>query len=670
MRTIPASVITALSTQTQQPALTLTLQDQQTRYSVLANRGGAGGRSSAIITAASSILRAILSQGADPNTLVINRITSPTGATQWTAAGVTISTGAAAQAGCALAQTGSTIRCFYQRAADKLICYRDSGDDGQTWAAEVAIPGIPAGTCSLCWGLAATTITSILQACSVYATLGTACSFSRATYSGGAWSAWSSIATEGPSSPSLWWLRGLCAYPLNGTDRIAFGAQSPNPYNGVSAMYMQYTQGQSPAYNLTQTIQILDNPNLGLTTAWPTIHFDSINFRFLYIAQLTDTGSVSGTPLTRTRVFTTPDFLSWYPVADFENMFQYETHALSVGSSLFVFDGNTTVILAQSSALVDVSQDVLSLHLATALNTEAHLTLTLSNNQGQYNTQPSIRTDSTLTLGVGYGTTAVTIGTYLIDSYAYGSSATDRTLVLQCRDKLKLLDYPSARMLAYSGQTITQLITAICGQAGLPVGTLPGTPQFGQALPCFMINQGETWLQALERLASVYGFRFWCDETPKLRVIDPQPSDASTWTYGAEALNVAQSWSADQPNVIRVVGVDANGAAVFVQATDSAAALTVGRERYRHVVERQLDTAVRCAIRAGIELRDEQMAAYAASLLVAINPQHELGDVVTFSDPGLTGAAIATGAGRITHFVMLVEPDKGFFEQTLEMSGV
>jgi len=119
--------------------------------------------------------------------------------------------------------------------------------------------------------------------------------------------------------------------------------------------------------------------------------------------------------------------------------------------------------------------------------------------------------------------------------------------------------------------------------------------------------------------------------------------------------------------VVRVTGIDTSANSVYGEAIDQAAIELVGRERYRHVVDRAIDTAAKANTRAALELRDEQMAAYTASLLVAVNPGHELNDVITFGD---APSGTTNQRARITGTVTIVHPEQGVFEQMVHCSGV
>lgn len=136
-RPLPPGLAAKITATGQTPELSVTVQDLQIRPTLFAS-GGTAGRSSALLSSSGKILKAICTQAAATNqTVKVQRIT-PTTASDWTAAGVTVTTNAIARAGCAIVQTGSTTRCFYQRTSDNLICYKDSTDGGLTWGAALS----------------------------------------------------------------------------------------------------------------------------------------------------------------------------------------------------------------------------------------------------------------------------------------------------------------------------------------------------------------------------------------------------------------------------------------------------------------------------------------------------------------------------------------------------
>ena len=139
-------------------------------------------------------------------------------------------------------------------------------------------------------------------------------------------------------------------------------------------------------------------------------------------------------------------------------------------------------------------------------------------------------------------------------------------------------------------------------------------------------------------------------------------------SYGTEAFAAAYGQSADQANAIRVTGITSTTPAspVFADSFDTTNILTTGRERFRNVVDRQLDTSAKCAIRGGLLLREEQMAATHGELIVTINPQHELLDVIQFSDSTI---ALSNQPLRISAIEWIADFEHGTWEQKLTLSA-
>lgn len=661
-RTLPAAIQTALQQSGQQPYFSVTLQDLIARYSTFA-QGTTNGRTDALVSPAGTLIRALVGQGADPNNLLVQRITSPSTASQWSAAYATVASSVAkAAAGCALATDGvSRIRLFYQRNSDSAIVYRDSTDDGQTWGAETLVLAAPTGQ-SLCYGICSDNPNRVFAIFAAFSYA--ACGFYRSSFTT-SWSAWSN---EGPSSPTGWGqLRGLSCVAISGTVYFAAGVQIKNALTGIGVSTCTYN---GTTYSAWSQVQPLDNGNIGITLSNPHIHWDAAGGNWYLTILAGDNGSVSGTTQTRLTVLQSPDFSTWSVFAHLGTGLSYEAHSMVLASVVYSFDGASTFTAPAGPAATDVSNDVLSLSISEAGNQPQRMSLTLSNESGQYNNHPSVRVDARITFAFGYGTTLLTTHLMVIDTFTYQVAAGVRELTIQGRSIAKLLDYPQSRFLLYQSQTIAQLVTAICKQAGVALAALPGTQQFSQTVPCFVIAPGETWLQALDRVGAIYGFDHFSDQTPQLRVVERQAGDASTWSYGTEAFGLSYGQSADQANAIRVAGQSTSSTATqpaFCDTFDNANILAEGRERFRNIVDRQLTTGAQCKIRGGLALREEQMNATHGQLIVTINPQHELFDVITMSD---TSIGLTNQAMRIHGIEWHVDPEKGSWEQRLQLSGV
>jgi prophage tail gpP-like protein len=262
----------------------------------------------------------------------------------------------------------------------------------------------------------------------------------------------------------------------------------------------------------------------------------------------------------------------------------------------------------------------------------------------------------------------VTTHVAIVDTLTFEVSPRQNTVTINARSHPKLLDYPSARFVAYSNQTLAAIITDICRRAGATLAALPGTSQFSQALSCFMIPPGETWLSALKRLSGIYGFNFFGTAAPAIKIVEPQPGDSSVWSYSSEILAASYGVASDQANIIRVSGSSTAGAPTpFAEAIDTANLSVIGRERYRNVVDRILDTAAKCQIRASLELRQEQRDAVHGQLICALNPQHELLDVISITDAAIGASNLQL---RIESISWAADFETGVYEQQLHLCGV
>jgi hypothetical protein len=154
-----------------------------------------------------------------------------------------------------------------------------------------------------------------------------------------------------------------------------------------------------------------------------------------------------------------------------------------------------------------------------------------------------------------------------------------------------------------------------------------------------MLQPGDTWATALNRLGSIYGFTTLDRGTPSVKIVEPLAADTPAWVYGQETLGLGWAQHADQSTLIRVIGQSSTTTPVFTDITDDSAILLSGGERYRHIVDRNLTTGAQARIRAGLALREEQQHAATGTLTVTLNPAHELLDVVTITDArlGLSG---------------------------------
>jgi hypothetical protein len=147
---------------------------------------------------------------------------------------------------------------------------------------------------------------------------------------------------------------------------------------------------------------------------------------------------------------------------------------------------------------------------------------------------------------------------------------------------------------------------------------------------------------------------------------DPQATDPSTWAYASEVLATEYGQESNRPNVVRVVGATISTTTAWSEAVDENNVLLTGSERFLLIVDRMLDTSAKCLQRATSELRQIQRIATHGGLVVALNPQHELADVITFSDAAI---GVEDTAMRISGVTWTYSGGEALYQQQLRLEA-
>lgn len=659
-RTLPTSLVNSIKSTGQEPALTLTMQDPNLQFVLLGSRT-ANGRTDAKFTGTGTLIRATVTQGADPNSLIIDRITNMAVAAQWQAAVATVATDCHAPAGCAVGITGSTIRVFYQSHTDLKVYYVESNDDGQTWSIKTPTNGAtPYSLGNFGYGIAANSIDHVWIAWSAYDPTGNS-AISLCIQTSGVWGGWNIV---GPASPAVGIQRGLQCVPTPAYTAFAGGAQLMQGVSGIAAAVFSL-QPNNTTYSAWAAMRNQDNPNMGITCANPTIHYDAPSATH-YVAVMTqDDGSKSGSPSNRTELLTGGNTAQLSPQAVITH-FAYNAHFMLNNGINYAFDGASCYHALPPGPPVDVSADLLSLQVVDSLDHPSTAVITLANNAGQWNNSPSVRINAPVVLSLGYASDLVQTHTFLLDTYEYQSTPTARSLILHCKAQDKLLDYESPATYTYTGQTMSSIIAAVCVFAAMPLAALPGTPQFSQTIPSFILTASETFRSALNRLSTIYGFEYHTNSQGALIITEPNStSDPDTWDYGPEILGSTYAFSADQPNHLRIVGF-LKGSTISADIIDSPNYDAVGKERYSQITDRLIDTVAKAQLAAGLALAELQRKATSAGITCGLNPIHELNDVITLADP-LTG--LAATRLRITAIHWIIQPENATWLNQITATG-
>lgn len=660
VRTLPAAISNALASSTQSPALTLTVQDLQARLTQLAI-GGTPGRSAALLSSSGVLLRASVDQAAATNqALRISRIT-PATAGSWTTDS-TILTTAVARAGCAIVQTGSLTRIFFQNTSDNTIHSTDSTDDGLTWSASVALPANP-DSLPFCYGICATDTTHVWSAWAAFDPNGM-CSLYESVYST-SWSAWSQ---NGPSSPGWGQIRGLNVLTPAGstTSHFSCGVGMRGYTSGISAGQFTLSGG---AYSPIGYIRQLDTPTHGLTCAWPDLFYDTTSGAtdpWYAAVTLTDDGSLSTDPHTRTEIWRSADGTAWHLWLACGTAFQYGAHVLLDAGTLYVYDAAAVYTVTGPPAAVDISDRVLAASIHEAYNSEATAEITLDNNDAALIGQAWLIDNATLTLALGYSGSAITTHTLYLDGHAFAGNAESQELHLTARDCLKLAAYPALDQTIYENETTPTIAADLLTRSGLTLDPTPGTPQFSATIPCFIKTPGQTHLETLKRLADTYGFEFFATGGASVILIEPQVPDQSSWTYDQPGLSAAHGQTSNRPNVVRVLGAQQATQSIWSEAVDTANIEQTGQARLMILVDHLIDTSAKAQTKAALQLRIQQREATHGRIIVPLNPAHQLGDVVTLTDAGV---GYSSTAMRISGIAWAIDFGTAEWTQTLTLEA-
>jgi hypothetical protein len=328
------------------------------------------------------------------------------------------------------------------------------------------------------------------------------------------------------------------------------------------------------------------------------------------------------------------------------------------------------------NANIDVSDDILRVEIHEPRSDVATGTITLSNDQGQYSgaagPTPALNVGSKVEVSLGYSDTNVLTHSLYVDhvkTIAQGDDVPIERVELELSNCGHGLTHQVPFERNHSGVTPGFLAASIAVTAGVhPPATLPDTPQFSQPLDTFAQPIGSLGHANLTRLASVFGFDWYVDETDTLQLAEPQPTDPVTFTYdGTTAqLHSAEFQARRRHNHIRVTGHTSPGSpAPFAEATDYANIQDAGTVHYKLVADRLLTTPAQCQIRADLELRKARRAAMAGTVRIPLNPGHQVLDPITTVDE--THGSVTS---RIHSLTWVADMITGEFHQFAEIAAL
>src|SRR5579872_496883 len=658
-RTLPAGLAAAITGPSASPSISVTSNDLLTRFSLFGTTGpNSPARNAAILSSAGSVIRAAVSQGTDPQSVYVYRVATPSSPSSWQVGGTGLTANAHCEAGVALVQTGSTIRCFWIDNTDQKPRYADSTNDGQSWGAVQAGFPSPPLTNNLTFGLCATDTSHLFVLYADYSYA--ACGIYETIYSSGSWGAFASV---GPSSPTWGAARGIQCEPAMSPTPFAAGVQMRAQQSGYAAAA---TTLNGSTWSAFQAVLPMDTPNNGLSLMYPTIHYDGSKYAY-FTALLTDDGSISGTAQSRLTLFRTTDgttfsILGVIAGGSGGSPFGYEVHAIQVAGVLYVFDQVNIYTGSSPAGPVDLSADVLQILVGEASLEHRTIAIKVANQNGQYLGNAQLRDNATVDIQLGYNGLLVDCFHCYVDAIRFEVGGDTNEMVIEGRGVAKFLDQVAPVPFSYIGYTLGAMVTALCNAMAVPLAALPATTQFSQTVPCFIVSAGETYFNALKRCSQIFGFDLLESPPGTVKIVERSASDPSSWSYGSDLLAASYQTNADQPNIIRVVGQNTSTQNIFAEVTDAANSIASGVHRFELVVDRMLDTSAKCLIRATLELHDDQSKSSTGGLAVTLNPQLELMDVIAITEPRL---GLANTPMRIHDIQTHIDFQSGDFIQHL-----
>ncbi|HLQ33382.1 MAG TPA: hypothetical protein VK457_11895 [Chloroflexota bacterium] len=665
MRTLTPTLAAAVGASGRQPAVQLKLADDKEHYTLYrldAPAKPVDGCAAAVAADGSLVRAALFDNGGAGNAdLAVQRITDPAVAGQWTAWTTLLAAGCEASQPLALSlNSGSALRLFYADgpSAAATIKVFESATNGASWTGPSTVF---AGASSFFY--LASAGNDDLFACRNTAVGVWDVQFFKK--SAGVWQA--------PVTWSLGTLSSMYGIAAAWNGSAYFVALSAWYTAGIAIEAYQF-DGAATWTDLNFVVP-LDGSNLGFQFRLPSVRLVDGLYRLTYVEH--DDGSIDGALYDRYRIARSLDFTHWsagLPAspqtltsasgAPFVKAFGY--YFVTTPSFTFAWPVYSAGDASRNS---DVSAQLLSYEREELLLRAGEVRVVVSNQGGQFSSSPSggptgLAKNGTLVLNEGYVTAAgaelVNVATALVEHWYFSRAPGENQLVIAALDQSRWLDNEAPLLLGYKTRSVLWLAIEIAARAGLFQVFWPGTAAMGQVLASFVVQPGQTWRQALQRLVEAYSLEYAVRADGSLVLHDPSEGAASVWTWQNE-IESAQLGQTDlAANHVRVFAQN-----VQAEAWDYTAAEAVSVERYQHVVDRALGSNAQAAIRAGNELLLEQRTGRGGEIHVPINPGLEVLDVVTVVD-----AAINLNQTYRCHGVSAaMDVLRGTFDMRLDLTG-
>ncbi len=683
VRTLDAALTTAVNSVTRIPSLSLTVEDHVIHYASYQTPNTADAWNDLCIANDNSTIRVQVTRGGGGFTsnFQYKRITDPSVASQWST-WTTFSGGSGnmfEDAGCAVSNSGGTLRAFAQRGTGgNQLWTWSSTDNGQTWSGPNVVVAPPGG--ALIKGMGSAGNNDIFFLYDVVGGENMGCSL----YTG----SWSSL--------SAWTLP-----PLVGGAGVAVAWANPTYTVIYSDGFTLASCLYNPASNTWSSSSVIaPATSTAIARYVPRMTFADGLYTLTCIES--DSGFLTGSVYSYPRMRQSADLIHWSNGMILHDItctygaiaFKLPTpHTGSAGSRYYIaaMSAVYSALTFQTSNIaqyLDVSAAVLSYQRLEQTGKPSRLEVLLDNARGVYNAlitsgnnyQP-IGLNASLVLSEGYKTgtppttaDVVKVGVYHLEQIHVVRSPQENHLLLVGLDLTRNLDLVSRYQITYLNQTLGYLVSEMCARGGLFSTSLPATTQMSQVIASFVLQAGQTYRHALDELCTTYGLVYFLDQSEVMQFRELASSDPSVWSYQPEVELVSFGTDDQRANHIIVSGKPPTsgvaGALTTAEAYDDANLHLVGVERLLHHVDPKLTSTTQCAQKASFLLLQEQRVQAIYTVTVPLNPALQLFDGITITD----GAA-PTGSGRsatcrLAHLLAHFDAQHAIDELQLVLEGM
>ena len=683
VRTLDGALTTAVNSVTRIPSLSLTVEDHVIHYTSYQTPNTADAWNDLCIANDNSIIRVQVTRGGGGFTsnFQYKRITDPSVASQWST-WTTFSGGSGnmfEDAGCAVSNSGGTLRAFAQRGTGgNQLWTWSSTDNGQTWSGPNVVVAPPGG--ALIKGMGSAGNNDIFFLYDVVGGENMGCSL----YTG----SWSSLIAW--TLPPLAGGAGVAVAWANPTYTVIYS----DGFTLASCLY-------NPTSNTWSSSSVIaPATSTAIARYVPRMTFADGLYTLTCIES--DSGLLTGSVYSYPRMRQSADLIHWSNGMILHDItctygavaFKLPTPHTGTAGSRYYIAAMPTVYSAptfQSSNIaqyLDVSAAVLSYQRLEQTGKPSRLEVLLDNARGVYNAlitsgnnyQP-IGLNASLVLSEGYKTgtppttaDVVKVGVYHLEQIHVVRSPQENHLLLVGLDLTRNLDLISRYQVTYLNQTLGYLVNEMCARGGLFSTSLPATTQMSQVISSFVLQAGQTYRHALDELCTTYGLVYFLDQSEMMQFRELASSDPSVWSYQPEVELVSFGVDDQRANHIIVSGKPPTsglaGALTTAESYDDANLHLVGVERLLHHVDPKLTSTTQCAQKASFLLLQEQRVQAIYTVTVPLNPALQLFDGITITD-----SAAPTGSGRsaicrLAHLLAHFDAQHAIDELQLVLEGM